>query len=533
MDDIIELRETSPDNWQAKYQGNYGVYTIKIALNGNQIGRFSCTCPSSGYPCKHIGMIKAAIDERIAENQTTGEAEGIRIEELLQEASQNELYDFILRLATYNPELRDAVLLEFAYKKKADKKRYSLIVGQALRNLYLDYQEYYETGVTIDVLDQWLEKARTYVEQKDYAEGILICKACIEEFAAWLEEQADSNLIDYIDHYQSMPFQILKDIAVNAAVNPEELFDYCVSEMLKEKYAGTTMFNQFNKLLMCVAEKVNPDTFIALQDTLLSEVENKSSYEAARIVQRKIDFYRKSDEPEKAWKIIEENIQIASFRKELAEKYIAEEKFTNAKKLIQDYIAGRQLDTYQNVPDAWDALSLDIAQKEGDVPAIRKVSCAFIEQRFETKYFHIYKETFSADEWARALEDLIRHYEKNSNYFNDSVADVLVAEQAAERLLNYIEKHLTVNHIAEYYTAFAAAFPEKTLALFEHALDRYTEENVGRTYYERIAGFLKNMIGITGGAALVTTIVNRYKVRYKNRRALIEVLTRFCKDNHL
>ncbi|MDR1210743.1 MAG: SWIM zinc finger family protein [Spirochaetaceae bacterium] len=54
MSDILDLRETSPNHWQAKYQGNYGVYTIKIATDGKRRGEFSCSCPSDYYPCKHI-----------------------------------------------------------------------------------------------------------------------------------------------------------------------------------------------------------------------------------------------------------------------------------------------------------------------------------------------------------------------------------------------------------------------------------------------------------------------------------------------
>ncbi|MFP3043705.1 hypothetical protein LQZ19_17985 [Treponema primitia] len=42
MSDIIDLKETSPNNWKAKYQGNY-VYTIKIVTDGKKLSRFSCT----------------------------------------------------------------------------------------------------------------------------------------------------------------------------------------------------------------------------------------------------------------------------------------------------------------------------------------------------------------------------------------------------------------------------------------------------------------------------------------------------------
>ena len=68
MNDIIDLREISPNHWQAKYHGNYGVYTIKIVTDGKNRGSFSCSCPSSACPCKHISMVERAIAKRIEKN---------------------------------------------------------------------------------------------------------------------------------------------------------------------------------------------------------------------------------------------------------------------------------------------------------------------------------------------------------------------------------------------------------------------------------------------------------------------------------
>jgi hypothetical protein len=61
MSDIIYLRETAPDHWLAKYQGNYGVYTIRIVTDGKMRGAFSCSCPSDYYPCKHIPITNVSL----------------------------------------------------------------------------------------------------------------------------------------------------------------------------------------------------------------------------------------------------------------------------------------------------------------------------------------------------------------------------------------------------------------------------------------------------------------------------------------
>jgi hypothetical protein len=47
----------------------------------------------------------------------------------------------------------------------------------------------------------------------------------------------------------------------------------------------------------------------------------------------------------------------------------------------------------------------------------------------------------------------------------------LAAEGMAERLLNHIEKNLSLENMERYHTFFAAAFPEKTLSLFRKVVD--------------------------------------------------------------
>jgi hypothetical protein len=188
MNGILDLRETSANNWTAKYQGNYGVYTIKITNDGKRTTQFSCSCPSDYSPCKHIAMIEEAVAERIAKNKKNAKSGAIITEELLKNVSLEELRDFIARQAKYNPELHNALLMEFAPRignKRGNK--YTLIIRTALQSVHFYEDDYYaEVYQDIDALDQWLTQAEACLKNKNYSEMILICKACIEEFASWL-----------------------------------------------------------------------------------------------------------------------------------------------------------------------------------------------------------------------------------------------------------------------------------------------------------------------------------------------------------
>jgi hypothetical protein len=529
MNNIIDLRETSPNHWQAKYQGNYGVYTIKINTDGKHRGNFSCSCPSDYYPCKHIAMVEEAIARRIAKNAgngKNGKGPKISVEELLRKLTREELYDFMVRLTKNNPDLTNAVFLEFAEKieDKSGNKYVSLIRGE-LANIELDANDYYyEDVIYIDVLDEWGEKAKQLLKNGKPHEAIQIAQAYIEEFAHWLQKTADSDIIDWISEtYQSEPFEILKNAAADPQVDVKELYDYCMAEMAKKKYAHPDMTDCFNDLLMTLSVTVNPKAFIEMQRNLLNKVQDKSSYAAEKILDRIVGFYNKCRQSKKAWQYVEENIQIVSFRRKVVEKRIKQKKFTEAKKLIHDYIDTRQ-NKYRS--DEWDDYLLQIARGEKDIPAVRSISYSFIENNFNERYYRIYKSAFSAGEWEEEFENLLRHYESKKSSWDDPAADLLAAGGKAERLMEHIEKNLSLEKMEKYHSFFAGTFPEKTLVLFRKALDHYAEENTGRNYYEHIMDVFKKMKKMPGGEAVAAEMKARYLAVYKNRRAMIEILNR-------
>jgi len=528
QNDIISLQETSENVWQAKYLGNYGTYNIKIKIDQGKIASFSCSCPSDYSPCKHIAMIKYAIDSRVAKIRENPKEDAISVEELLQHVPHKELVDFIARQAKYNPDITTKLFLEFMQKASGKQgDNYAKVLRNSLKDIDFDYEDLdnQEDSLEIDVLDEWINKAWEFIKQKRFDEAIAICKACIEEYAEWMEG-VDGDILEYIDPvYQEKPFVFLTEIASNPTVNSKELFQYCIIEMGKTKYTSSGMDDNFNDLITELAHtEIEFDEFIALQESLLRDVKDKSSREAQKIIERKIAFYRKNNQPETAWSLVSENVQIERFRKQLVKQNIADGKYAEAKKLIADFLASSQNNNYYH--SGWNELALSIAQKENDLPVIRKIAFMFIENYFEKEHYLIYKSAFKASEWGNEVQNIIAHYEKKGKNFNNSVADVLDEEHDASRLIRYIEKHLTIERMDQYHFHFAKEYPKETLDLFMKVFNHYAEKNIGRNHYEYLARLFKEIIRIEGGKEMVITMIAQFKVQYKSRRAMVEVFNK-------
>ena len=123
---ILELRQTGENDWKARYQGNYGVYTIKVTMKDKKAKEFSCSCPSRYYPCKHIPMIERAVAEKIVAQEKLENRSGPRLKDFITKVPADKLREFILNQTKYNAELQNAAFFEFAeYAENAGGNKYS------------------------------------------------------------------------------------------------------------------------------------------------------------------------------------------------------------------------------------------------------------------------------------------------------------------------------------------------------------------------------------------------------------------------
>ena len=197
--------------------------------------------------------------------------------------------------------------------------------------------------------------------------------------------------------------------------------------------------------------------------------------------------------------------------------------------MVNDYIQSKRAkDRFNGYNSYWDGYLLEIAKKESDTKEIRRVSRKFIDRAFDRTYYRSYKSTFSKEEWLVEYDKLMKHYRKGDSWFIPSVADMYVEEKQTERLLAYLGKHLRCDILERYYKNIAGEFPDETIALFRQAVDEYMR-NTGREVYENSVGYFGCMLKIKGGKEAVKQMIDNYKTQYKNRKAMMEIFTRFSK----
>jgi len=530
MNRIIDLQEVRPNSWEAKYKGNYGVYTIKIDTLGGKPDKFSCSCPSDYYPCKHIPIVQQAIREHI--NKVADNNDEKMIKQIVATIPIADLRKFIVRTALHNSTLKQAILLELS-DKYADFEEvvdYHQLIKSTIQGTYYDMEDiYYSDCLEIDGLDEWLSKAGTFAKEGNYSDAITIAKTCIEELAGWVDNNEDEiNFLDYMsEDYIYIPLSILNDVKDAGYLKPEELLDYFQTEIKKSKYRSSGIYRCFEDEMLNLTKEISPEAYLKNRQEGFEQLDDKTSYEAKNILDDIIKYYTEQGEEGKAWDVVTNNLQIDLYREKMILKCIEEKDFKDAKKLVNEYINNRKKTAYSGQPDKWDGYLLAIAQKENKPSDIRKAARILIYDSFDSIVYNAYKTTFEADEWTIEMEKLIKHYCKSFG-FSYNAANLLVKENLIERLLKYMEQENFPNVLQKYYKHTASSFPERTIALFRKTIDSRLR-STGRDIYEHVIDLFEAMLSIPEGKKAVLEIITHYKTVYKNRRAMVEMFDAFTR----
>jgi len=531
MNRIIDLQEVRPNSWRAKYKGNYGVYTIKIDTLGDKPEKFSCSCPSDYYPCKHIAIVQQAISEQI--NKVAANNDEKLIKQVVDSIPEKDLKKFITRTALHNPTLKQAILLEFSdkYTRFEEVVDYHSLVRNTIQATCYEMDDiYYDNYFGIDGLDEWLSKAEDFAQEGNYSNAVTIAKACIEELAEWVV--GNENGIGFLNYmpedYTDIPLTILDDAKDAGYLKAEELLDYFQTEIKKSKYKSSGLYHSLECEMLNLTKEISPETYLKIRQEEFEQLDDKTSYYAKNTLDAIIDYYKEHNEEEKAWSVVNDNIQIDSFREQVVLKRIEERKFKEAKRLVNEYIDNRMKTGYSTRSDKWDGYLLTIAQKEEKPNDIRAAAKVLIYGSFDSMVYKTYKSTFETDEWPVEMEKLIKHYCKSFG-FSYNAANLLVKENLIERLLKYMEQGNSPEVLEKYYKYTAKDFPDRTIALFRKTIDSRLR-NTGREVYVHVISLFEDLLNIPGGKKEVLERIAHYKAVYKNRRAMVEIFDTFSKN---
>lgn len=554
---VSELEEDSPGEWTATVEGTEN-YSVEISMDGKEIESWYCDCPYDGEICKHVvatllairdnekkvnrsafSKMKVEVEEAVVIDET------VDIQQLLSFVNPQELSQFIYEYASMHPEFKTALLNRFMAKElsaTSKEKDYRAEIQKVFNDSYYNKKSRYHNRyddfdcdweTVFNRMDTFLEKADFFLNVGNIDTAIDIALQTLRSIGENYEdellynddlypsdycEQAGDLLIKVIEHPKTTQKQktaILQELGQLAKLSTYRDYElYDIDELLM----------QIN-LSIQSAEKA-----LELIDKLLEE--RKDTYDLYQIVLRKVNLLTELHEEQKATDTIRQYLYLTEIREMEVDKLIASCQYDEAIRLLNEGIEIAEKEEHIGTIDEWLKTKLriyEMTHQTSDV--IDTCRLLFVSGGDKLEYYSKLKTLVPKEKWKSFLDAMMEetHFSEYFSFGANNEAEIYVNERDNERLFKLLSstKYHQLEALMKYSYYLKNTHSEQLIAIYTSLLNDYAEQNVGRTHYELIAQALLCAKKLNGGQEAVERLVAEFRIKYKRRPAMMEVLRRF------
>jgi len=555
---VKTLEETSTGEWKATVEGTEE-YTVEISLKGNEIESWFCNCPYDGDICKHVVAVLHAIRNENREiNRFLSAEESVNIEEIIEKQYQEapdlekllsyvdkkKLVTFICQYALAHPDLQESLLQNFAPKKSTGQIKidYNKKIDACFNSTYRNRSSRYNTFEEIDLdeisskLSIYLEKARFFFEHKSFDDAASIALYIIDSIVTHYNED---NYYEYYDDFFVLEYdcetaaELLLDIAKHPET-PQSLKEVILKKIrtiTKKKELCDYPFYNIDDLLLNINIYVQTkEDGLQLIDDLLKE--QKDSDNICGLVNQKIDFLYQLNRQEEVEAVINKYLYLPEIREKQVLFLIDGNKYSEALTMLNEGIHLAEEKEHHGTVCRWKKQKLGIYIQTNNVPyIIATARDLFLSKGGDMELYHTLKKYVPVDKWKTFLRNLLEPLAPEMHfYISSSVkADIYVEEEDYDNLKTFLVKtsSQSLDYMITYAHHLIQSYPDEMLAIYNSKIQKYAEQNVGRKYYEYVVMVFKKMLEFPKGKKMVDSNVADFRIRYKRRPAMMELLREF------
>ena len=564
---VSELEEDSPGEWTATVEGTEN-YNVEISMDGKEIKSWYCDCPYDGEICKHVvatllairdnegkvsrsafSKMKVEVEEAVVLEETKEAVKAcqpyVDIEQLLSFVKPHELSQFIYEYASMHPEFKTALLNRFIAKElsvTSREKNYKAEIQKVFdssnyskksryRNRYDDFECDWEA--VFNQMDIFLEKADFFLKLGNIESTVAIALQTLRSIG----ENYDDELLYNDDLCPSDYCEQAGDLLVKVIEHPKTTQKQ-KTEILQElgQIAKISIYRDYDlydidELLMQINLSIQPaEKALELIDKLLEE--RKDAYDLYQIVLRKVNLLTELHEEQKAADTIRQYLYLTEIRRMEVDKLIARCRYDEAIRLLNEGIEIAEKEKHIGTIDEWLKTKLmiyEMTHQTSDV--IDTCRLLFVSGRDKLEYYSKLKTLVPKEEWKSFLDAMMEetHFNEYFSFGANDEAEIYVKERENERLFKLLSsiRYNQLEALMKYSYYLKDTHSEQLIAIYTSLLNDYAEQNMGRTHYEYIVQALLCAKKLNGGQAAVKRLVAEFRIKYKRRPAMMEVLARF------
>ena len=555
-DGAVENIEIGRDDIRADVVGTED-YEVEISLNDGKVTDMYCSCPyaAGGNNCKHMA---AVLYEWTADIMDEDEPEDTDNEDMDNDADAESMDLFEPAVTVCDYKKKSAAVEKLVTSAERDIVQAFLVsVLAEYKKLLLRFRNMVNKCATKEDVEDYFEQIDE-IADRYLGRDHFINYYQAYDFMLELEEIIDKDVRRMIDngshisafHVMNHIFVLLGNVDMDDSGGETSMLAEQIYQLWLELL---TKVNAQDKRKMFIWFTTHMDGSVI--DYLEEYIEQiiMEEFKEPEYEQDKLSFMEemieKAEKKDSGWsrdyavgkwtvtylKTLEEKNAPEDQLEEICKKY-----WNNSgvrRYYIDRYFEKKEYDRVLQVLDesieldkAYRGQVLEYIQKKKEIYRLQGNKSAYIEQLWKLVLeqsagdLDIYKELkaqYSEKEWLIKREELFKKLPPNAH-----IDRLYKEEKLYDRLLAYVLKSSGLYAVQSYENVLKKEYPKQILSKYQGEVNKMASCTGNRKHYADLVALLRRMKRIKGGSEIVETIVEEWKIKYRNRPAMMDELSK-------
>ena len=543
-DDAVENMEISDDIIRADVIGSED-YEVEISLSNGEVTDMYCSCPYAldGRNCKHMAAVLYEWSENGAEEKKDEEnaintdlfqpAYTVKshkkkltaVEGLVSGANEEDVRSFLAAVLAEDEKL----LLRFhnIINKQVTREDINNYIRQVdiIADRYMGrnhFISYYEADGFISELEEIIdEDVRRMIDNGNYLSAFEVMNYIFVLIGDVDMDDSDGGTGMLADRIYQLWLELLVKVS---SKEKRKMFDWFTSHLdgsvidYLEEYIEQIIMGEFE-------EKEYEQAKLDFIEDMIARSERKDSdwsrdYGVGKWAVRYLEMLQeKKASDEQIEEVCKRYWKNSSVRRYYVDICMKKKEYDHVLQILDECIL---------LDKQYRGLISEYSEKKKEIYLLQGNKSAYIEQLWKLVLEHeagdleLYRELkkqYTADEWLVKREEI---FGKLPAYAH--VEKLYKEEKLYDRLLVYVLNSPGLYALQEYEKVLKKEYPEQILNKYNDEVSKMAVHTSDRKNYTHLVSLLRKMQQIKGGSMLVEQIVAEWKIKYKNRPAMMDEL---------
>lgn len=520
-------------------------YEVEISLSNGEVTDMYCSCPYAldGRNCKHMAAVLYEWSENGAEEKKDEEnaintdlfqpAYTVKshkkkltaVEGLVSGANEEDVRSFLAAVLAEDEKL----LLRFhnIINKQVTREDINNYIRQVdiIADRYMGrnhFISYYEADGFISELEEIIdEDVRRMIDNGNYLSAFEVMNYIFVLIGDVDMDDSDGGTGMLADRIYQLWLELLVKVS---SKEKRKMFDWFTSHLdgsvidYLEEYIEQIIMGEFE-------EKEYEQAKLDFIEDMIARSERKDSdwsrdYGVGKWAVRYLEMLQeKKASDEQIEEVCKRYWKNSSVRRYYVDICMKKKEYDHVLQILDECIL---------LDKQYRGLISEYSEKKKEIYLLQGNKSAYIEQLWKLVLEHeagdleLYRELkkqYTADEWLVKREEI---FGKLPAYAH--VEKLYKEEKLYDRLLVYVLNSPGLYALQEYEKVLKKEYPEQILNKYKDEVSKMAVHTSDRKNYTHLVSLLRKMQQIKGGSKLVEQIVAEWKIKYKNRPAMMDEL---------